>query len=305
LLNALEEQTLPRERFEVCVAHDSRDEETEELLRSHPLAADGTLRHVQLEPIKEGSAGLKRNLAWRMARAPLIAFTDDDCYPPPNWLERALEAARRNPGAVVQGCTYPDPEEVESEGRGPWAHFVYIGRPPTPWGETCNIVYPRALLDQLGGFVEDPPLRVVEDTDLAIRARASGAPHVGAREVVTHHAVEAMSLYRQVGAQKRWRDNPWVVKTHPEFRAAFPLWIFWTRGHAWLPFAALGLVLQRRNPLYALLALPFIVHAMPRRGSDPRGRLRAILELPGATAIEVAEFLAMVRGSVKHRTLFV
>src|SRR5213593_4083172 len=39
LLNALEEQTLAREQWEVIVAHDSGPE-TQELLREHPLAAD-------------------------------------------------------------------------------------------------------------------------------------------------------------------------------------------------------------------------------------------------------------------------
>ncbi|MDQ3936983.1 MAG: glycosyltransferase family 2 protein, partial [Actinomycetota bacterium] len=50
LLNALEEQTLAPGRFEVIVAHDSRDPETEALLRDHPLAAGGTLRHLRFAP---------------------------------------------------------------------------------------------------------------------------------------------------------------------------------------------------------------------------------------------------------------
>ena len=44
LLNALEEQTLPRDRWEIVVAHDSVGPETDELLSMHPLAQDGTLR---------------------------------------------------------------------------------------------------------------------------------------------------------------------------------------------------------------------------------------------------------------------
>jgi glycosyltransferase involved in cell wall biosynthesis len=49
LLNALEEQTLPRERWELVVVFDSTDD-TEELVRTHPLAREGVLRSVQLEP---------------------------------------------------------------------------------------------------------------------------------------------------------------------------------------------------------------------------------------------------------------
>src|SRR5688572_22134714 len=85
LLNALEEQTLDRDRWEVIVGHDSAGPETEEILRTHPLAQAGVLRHVTLAP---GTAppGRNRNAAWRLTEAPLVAFTDDDCRPPREWL---------------------------------------------------------------------------------------------------------------------------------------------------------------------------------------------------------------------------
>src|SRR5919197_695207 len=73
LLNALEEQTLDRSRWEVVVAHDSAGPETEELLRTHPLAAAGVLRHLTFAPGPGPAA--KRNAAWRLARAGTIVFT--------------------------------------------------------------------------------------------------------------------------------------------------------------------------------------------------------------------------------------
>src|SRR5687767_2596840 len=94
LLNALEEQTLERDRWEIVVGHDSEGPETDELLTTHPLALSGSLRHVTLPP---GSAppGANRNAALRIVRAPLVAFTDDDCRPPRDWLANALKAAHR------------------------------------------------------------------------------------------------------------------------------------------------------------------------------------------------------------------
>src|SRR4051794_41637152 len=82
LLNALEEQTLPRDRFEIVVCHDSAGEETERLLRDHPLAAAGALRHVRLAP-GSGSAARPRHVAWRGGRPPGGVVTDHDCPPPP------------------------------------------------------------------------------------------------------------------------------------------------------------------------------------------------------------------------------
>src|SRR5689334_9499227 len=86
LLNALEEQTLPRSRWELVVVHDSRDG-TEELVTTHPLVHEGVLRRVRLAP-GTGTAAVQRNTGWREARAELIAFTDDDCRPEADWLER-------------------------------------------------------------------------------------------------------------------------------------------------------------------------------------------------------------------------
>src|SRR3954452_13853911 len=152
LLNALEVQTLPADRWEIIVGHDSNGPETEELLREHPLAAAGVLRHVTLPP---GSAppGANRHAAWRLARAPVIAFTDDDCRPPEDWLERVLAAAQRHPGAIVQGATTKDPDE-EAQTHASQYHSQMI-TPPTPWAECCNIIYPREVLERLGGFNEE------------------------------------------------------------------------------------------------------------------------------------------------------
>jgi len=303
LLNALEEQTLPRERFEVIVAHDS-GEETEELLAGHPLAADGTLRHLRSEPTRENSASRLRNAGWRAATAPLVVFTDDDCRPPADWVENALAAGRANPGAIVQGMTIHDPDEEVNE-RGPWWHSQTIV-PPIRWAQTCNILYPRELLERVGGFMEDPALAAGEDTELSERAQAAGAPYVGAREVLTHHAVVPLSLRGKLRGLSRWQDLAWLVKHHPQLREDYPLWIFWKRTHVWLPPAVAGTVLTfRRNPLYAALAIPYVVHTFPGYGiGHPRGRLRGLFEMPGRVAIDATEFAAMVRGSIKHRTLF-
>jgi glycosyltransferase involved in cell wall biosynthesis len=294
LLNALEEQTLPRDRFEVIVAHDS-GRETAELLDTHPVEPHA----IELPPC---GAAPKRNAGWRAARAPVVAFTDDDCRPPAEWLERALAAAGRHPGAVVQGTTMPDPDEVALEAAAPHTHTQRIV-PPSHAAQTCNIVYPREVLQRLDGFVEG--LESGDDTDLAARAqRELGAPYVGAREVLTWHAVVPVSLWRSLRGASRWRDVPAAVKRNPELREHMPMWFFWKRTHVWLGPAAAGLALARKHPAAAALALPWLIHALPQEyGTGPRGRVRALAELPGRAAVDVAELAALARGSVRHRSL--
>lgn len=293
LLNALAEQTLARERFEIIVAHDPGPD-TVELLATHPIDA----RAIELAP---SGAAEKRNAGWRAARAPVVAFTDDDCRPPPEWLERALAAARRHPGAIVQGATVPDPDELPLEAAAPHTHTQRIV-PPNYSAQTCNILYPRELLERLGGFVEG--LQSGDDTDLAARARRElGVEYIGAREVLTWHAVEPMSLRATLRGLWRWQDVPASVKRSPELREHMPMWFFWKRTHVWLGPALAGLAMARRRPAAAALALPWLIHTLPQQyGTGPRGRVRALSELPARAAIDVTEVAALAKGSLRHRT---
>jgi glycosyltransferase involved in cell wall biosynthesis len=283
LLNALEEQTV--DDFEVVVAHDGGpDCETARLVASHPV--------VTRSVCFEGSHGpsVLRNAAWRATTAEYVAFTDDDCRPPATWVERAVAAAR--PAAIVQGATRPDPDEAGLL-TAPHRRTVLID-PPTANAQTCNAIYPRALLERLDGFDEDAfPTCAAEDTDLAWR---SGAPIVGAPEVLTYHCVEAISLRTALRIAWRWRQLPKLVARHPGLRRHMPLGVFWKRRHALFLLAVLT-----RRPLFAGL---WAVDALPSYGAGKRGLARAVTELPGQAAIDAVEVAALATGSVKHRTLF-
>jgi GT2 family glycosyltransferase len=311
LLNALEEQTLARDRFEVVVCDDSSGDETAALLEAHPLAAAGVLRSVTLPSGRRNPPGAPRNTAWRLARAPLVAFTDDDCRPPAAWLERALAAAEANPGAIVQGRTRPDPDELGLLHACAHPHTQDID-PPVDWVQTCNVVYPRAVLEREGGF--DERLEGGEDTDLAWRARAGGAPLVGAPEVLTYHAVEPRSLAGALRASWRWRHLPTVVARHPQMRGNASIGqVFWKPRHARLALALAGFAAAtaaRRAPplvrcsLAVAVAVPWVREASPSYGSSWRGRARGLAELPGSAAIDAFELLALTVGSAAARTVF-
>jgi glycosyltransferase involved in cell wall biosynthesis len=303
LLNALEAQTLARERFEVIVAHDAEDEEIAALLRDHPLAGAGVLKAV---PSRSTGHAHKRNSGWKLARAPLIAFTDDDCRPPEDWVENALTAAVENPGAIVQGRTLPDPDEWEVELGAPYATTQRIHDPPTPSGQTCNIVYPRELLERLGGFDEEVPVLTGEDTDLLWRALEAGARHVGAERVLTYHAVVDNTLLGRVRGIGRWADLALLFKRHPGLRREVPLRIFWKATHPTLlvAVAGVGAAATRGEPVWALLVVPWARETWPWHGPHARGILRSLSELPARALIDGAEVVALVRGSIRHRTLF-
>lgn len=298
LLNALEEQDLAPERWETIVVHDYDAATAERVIARHPLSAAGRLRATAIEP-GTGSPARQRNIGWRMSGCALVAFVDDDCRPDPGWLS-ALLAAGDGPGTIVQGRTQGDPEEAELL-RAPHVRTMWID-PVGPYAQTCNILYPRSLLEALGGF--DERAITGEDVDLSLRAKAAGAAITAAPDALIYHAVESFSLAGIMRQNLKWRHLAHLVRSHPEFRAQMPLRIFWDEEHLRTSAALLGLAGARPTRMASLaLAVPYLAHALDRRGPGPHRRAIALAELPGQAVRQSAEVLGLVAGSIRHRTI--
>ena len=92
----------------------------------------------------------------------------------PGWARAMLDAHRANPDAVLQGRTEPHPGEAPKQDA--FSRSRAVTR--LDWNyPTCNIAYPRALLERLGGFDEAYRFASAEDTDLGWRAREAGSAH--------------------------------------------------------------------------------------------------------------------------------
>jgi GT2 family glycosyltransferase len=297
LLNALEEQRPADLRFEVIVVHDYAADDAATLAR-HPLADKGVLRLIEIPP-GTGNPARQRNIGWRAAEADFIAFTDDDCRPDTGWLSALMEA-RNGEASIVQGSTEPDPLEILVSA-APHHRSLQV-TPPNYFLQTCNIGYPRPLLERLAGFDEAFPTAAGEDTDLGLRAREAGAKVVAAERARVFHAVESLWLGRAVISSRKWEHLPYIVQKHPGLRRKFTLGVFWRPAHAELLLAALGLATARRTPVAAALALPYLRRRLGRRGWRARGLLASTMELPGQAAVDLAEILTLVRGSVRYRT---
>ncbi|MBI5104897.1 MAG: glycosyltransferase [Solirubrobacterales bacterium] len=278
-LDALARQTVPAEVIVVC-----DDPEP-------PEVGEG-VRLIRLPP-GTGTAPVQRNAGWRAASGALVAFTDDDCRPEPAWLEHLLAAYED--GAVVQGRTIPDPDEAHLLARSPRARTLAVD-PPGAWGQTANILYPKDLLERLGGF-DERFHSAGEDADLLQRALGRGARQVAARDAVVRHAVETPTLAEQLQSLKRWEAVPALVRRHPQLRDGMPLRVFWKHHHATLALALRGAAAKR-----PALALPWLAQAAPRYGWDARGRARSVAELPAQALLDATEMAIVARGAVKART---
>jgi glycosyltransferase involved in cell wall biosynthesis len=293
LLEGLRTQRLARDRFEVIVVDDGSGADTGELLRRWEHSDELELRVIRSgEPVGPAAA---RNTGWRAAMGELIAFTDDDCVPEPSWLVAAIEAQRQAPGAIVQGKTIPDPSEAAAFGL--FSRSVRVDS-LGPQYETCNIFYPRDLLERLGGFDERFGTRpAAEDTDLAWRAIASGAKPLYAPESVVFHAVEALSAGAALRLPARWSAAMRVFADHPGTRAMLYRGVFWNVWHylLWRSLAAMLAPSWLRRMILTLHLVQLRKRARAARSSA--------LAIPFLLVYDLVECWAVARGAVRHRTL--
>jgi hypothetical protein len=90
------------------------------------------------------------------------------------------------------------------------------------------------------------------------------------------------------------------VARHPRLRDALHRRVYWKRSHERLLIAAAGLLLARRAPALAVAAaVPYLALHRNQHGSYA-GTAAA---LPAHLAIDAAELVAMVRGSIEAGTL--
>ena len=136
--------------------------------------------------------GHARNLGWRAATRPIVAFTDDDCAPALDWTAR-VEAAFGDP---TVGIAFG---QVVGEGAGTAlstkvsavARRVEPGGSVDGLGHGANLSVRRRALDAVGGFDDElgagGRFPAAEDSDLAWRlVRTGWAAVFDPASVVTH-----------------------------------------------------------------------------------------------------------------------
>jgi glycosyltransferase involved in cell wall biosynthesis len=289
LIGALEQQTFPRDRFEVVVVDNASTDDTPAVLRE--LAARSPLDLRALVEPTPGPAAT-RNAGWREARGEIIAFVDDDCVPEPGWLEAGLRAMRADGGlGVVQGCT----RKRDDESLGDWTLWRQITG-PTPYFEACNIFYRRAALAQTPGFDEGIG-NYGEDCAAGWAVVAAGWRRGFTEAAVAYHDVEERGVRYHLRTGLLERHVARLAKRHPEFRreAFWRPWAF-RRENAAFTLAVAGLALSPRHRSALLLALPYLRLRLPPP-EHPR-RLRFLAE---RIAVDGAQFVGMRVGSLRYR----
>jgi glycosyltransferase involved in cell wall biosynthesis/GT2 family glycosyltransferase len=194
-----------------------------------------------------------RNTGARIASGDILAFTDDDCEPPPGWLAAGVAQFDAEPGiAGLEGLIVsgrqddPDYRTVTNDG------FEGIGF------MTANLFVKASVFQGIGGFdigFENPHFR--EDTDLGWRAQAYGAipfsraawlyhpPH---KRDVDRESLPERSRYFVKDARLMWK--------HPErYTRLFLAEKQWRHNPHFLRFLAEGLAQEGTEPTPSLASV--------------------------------------------------
>jgi GT2 family glycosyltransferase len=195
-LSALLAQSLAHDSFEIIVCDDGPSKQAKVVATQADQRGNGRPSVRYLEVLDtQGPAGA-RNLGWRSAHAPIIAFTDDDTVPEPGWLQAGLDGMASGVQAAVGQIVMPLPARPTDYQRDAarlcQAEFA-----------TANCFVRREALEAVQGFDERFTQAWREDSDLhfsLIEEGYSVAPIPGA---VVIHPLRPARFAAGIGMQKK------------------------------------------------------------------------------------------------------
>lgn len=179
--------------FDLTVIDQSTSDETERIARG---IGDRDAR-VGYKRMSKFGASRARNLGIASTTGPIIAFTDDDCLVPSDWIEKIVAAfEEQRDGELMYGQVLAAYPENGGEALTPVLRFDKPERLDRVngfrvFGMTANFAARRSLFERAGTFDEalgaGGRLKSGEDFDLAYRAYRRNAVILLRPEVTVRH----------------------------------------------------------------------------------------------------------------------
>jgi glycosyltransferase involved in cell wall biosynthesis len=179
--------------FDLTVIDQSTSDETEAILRQIG-ERDGRIRYHRMS---KSGLSRARNLAIASTTGSTIAFTDDDCLVPSDWIEKIVKAfEEQRDGELMYGQVFAAYPENGGEALTP---ALRIDKPERldrvngfrVFGMGANFAARRSLFERAGTFDEalgsGGRLKSAEDFDLAYRAYRRNAVILLRPEITVRH----------------------------------------------------------------------------------------------------------------------
>jgi HAD superfamily hydrolase (TIGR01662 family) len=253
-----------------------------------------------------GGPARARNLGWRTATTPWIAFLDDDVVPDDDWYA-ALDADLRDLPADVAGSQGRVRVPLPADRRPTDWERGTAGLATSSW-ITADLAYRRAALAAVGGFDERFPRAFREDSDLALRVMATGGRLVRGERWITH-PVRPVDRWVSLRVQAGNADDVLMRRLHgPDWRERADAPLGRRPQHlvvTAVALAAVGLAAARRPRAAALAAAGWLAgtaeFAWARIAPGPRDRAEVTTMALTSAAIPPLATWHFLRGAVQHR----
>lgn len=182
-LNALETQTIDPQMYEVIVVDDGSADDTPEI-----IAAD--FPWVRVLPIKHGGPSVARNAGAQLARGEFLLFTDSDCMPMGDWIEKMI-APFGDPDIVgVKGVYRSHQPELIARFVQLEYQFKYERMAKLKWLDfidTYSAAYRKEIFLKNKGFDSAFSVPSVEDQELSFRLSEKGYRLFFANDAIVYH----------------------------------------------------------------------------------------------------------------------
>jgi glycosyltransferase involved in cell wall biosynthesis len=237
LLDALDKEVFPRDKFEVIVVDDGSTDGTKEFLKSYsPLYNITTIFHRE----NLGSA-VSRNDGIKAAKKEIILLLDDDLIPEQGILRHHADNHRNGACAVIGNITYRETFTTRWISR----YLSTRGVKKIPKGEripfkcfwSSNASVKKKHLLQVGLFDEEFKVAGGEDTELAYRLEKAGISFVYEEKAICYH--QPVSLQELMERQRSFAKNalPLLLRKGTVFKEVFKI------DYAKKPAMRMGLLL--------------------------------------------------------------
>lgn len=209
--------------FEIIVVNDGSTDSTHEYLSA--AANEGKVAYIHHQ--NQGLAAT-RSAGLKIAQGTYVAFTDDDCVLPPNWLSQYHTAFETEKAVCVGGnCITGNPENPYAEANDTMqSYFKEVGNNlGIPFFTGNNVAYTRSVLQEVGG--PDKRFRMgAEDRDLLERVSLTGGKIVYAPNIAVMHFNDSW-FGRFVRHQFEFGEGSYLYyhaePSRLQSRASFPL----------------------------------------------------------------------------------